>query len=111
MRCALLRKIRRDVIQFMQHDDRRKLRQANRVSAFRTRANVFEGIEERDMSIVKMTRIIAAGLALSMAAGMTSSAWAAKVNPPKQDRGFQTYLPGEGGCKDEMLHWSQPCGE
>ena len=61
------------------------------------------------MSILKMTRIIAAGLALTMAAGVTSSAWAAKVNPPKQERGYKTYLPGEGGCKDEMLHWVHPC--
>ena len=71
------------------------------------------------MSTLKTSQAIALGLAAAIAVGGTSAAWAARVNPydgrgvikPIEDRGFKTYLPGEGGCRDEMLFWSQPCGD
>ena len=68
------------------------------------------------MSTLKTNHAIALGLAAAIAVIGTSAAWA-RVNPHNsrgvivEDRGFKTYLPGEGGCKDEMLYWSQPCGD
>jgi hypothetical protein len=58
------------------------------------------------MSTLKLTRLIAIALAGSIAASAATIALAA----PQQERGFKTYEPGEGGCKDEMLHWVKPCG-
>jgi hypothetical protein len=69
------------------------------------------------MSTLKTNHAIALGLAAAIAVIGTSAAWAARGNPHSsrgiivEDRGQKTYLPGEGGCKDEMLHWSQPCGD
>jgi hypothetical protein len=72
------------------------------------------------MSALKTNRAIAIGLAVATAVGGTSAAWAARVNPydgralinkPIEDRGFKTYLPGEGGCKDDMGFWVAPCGD
>jgi hypothetical protein len=49
------------------------------------------------MSTLKLTRLIAIALAGSIAAGATTAALAA----PQHERGFKTYQPGEGGCKDD----------
>jgi hypothetical protein len=67
------------------------------------------------MSTLKTNHAIALGLAAAIAVIGTSAAWA-RSNPHirgviVEERGQKTYLPGEGGCKDEMLHWRQPCGE
>jgi hypothetical protein len=50
------------------------------------------------MSTLKTTRIIAVAIVTAITAAATSTAWAA---PQQQSRGFKTYLPGEGGCKDD----------
>jgi hypothetical protein len=60
---------------------------------------------------MSMTRIIAIGLATALAASATSAAWAARGNPPQVERGAQTYLPGEGGCREQAIYWSHPCGD
>jgi hypothetical protein len=52
------------------------------------------------MSISKTTRIIAVAIAAAISVGATSTAWAAKA---QESRG-KTYLPGEGGCKDDSGH-------
>lgn len=49
------------------------------------------------MSTLKTTRIIAVALVTAISAGATSTAWAAKA----QEFEGKTYLPGEGGCKNE----------
>jgi hypothetical protein len=66
--------------------------------------------EENDMSAFTTTRIIAIGIAAAIAASTTSTAWAARTKPT-EERGLKTYLPGEGGCKDEMLFWNSPCND
>jgi hypothetical protein len=42
---------------------------------------------------------IAIALAATIAGSATSAAWAAKAF--HEDRSSKTYLPGEGGCKDD----------
>jgi hypothetical protein len=42
-------------------------------------------------------KIIAVALVTAIAAGATSTAWAA----PQHSHSYKTYLPGEGGCKDD----------
>jgi hypothetical protein len=49
------------------------------------------------MTTLKLTRVIAIALAGSLAASVTTAA----VAKPHLERGFKTYLPGEGGCKDD----------
>jgi hypothetical protein len=46
-----------------------------------------------------LTRVIAIALAGSIAASATTAAWA---KPQEEPRGEKTYLPGEGGCKDDQ---------
>jgi hypothetical protein len=59
------------------------------------------------MSTLKLTRVIALALAGSLAASVTTAA----VAKPHQERGSQTYLSGEGGCKEDMGYWSHPCSD
>ena len=49
------------------------------------------------MSTLKTTRILAVAIVAAISAGATSTAWAA----PQQFHGSKTYMPGEGGCKDD----------
>jgi hypothetical protein len=59
---------------------------------------------------MKTIRIIAVALVAAIAASATSAAWAAKRNAPHEDRGWKTYLPGEGGCKDDLgFGWTNKC--
>ena len=51
------------------------------------------------MKTLKTTIAIALGAAIAGSA--TSAAWAAKANSFNEGRGSKTYLPGEGGCKDD----------
>jgi hypothetical protein len=62
---------------------------------------------EIDMSTLKLSRVIAIALAGSIIASATTAALA---KPHDEPRGFKTYLPGEGGCKDDMQFWTAPCG-
>jgi hypothetical protein len=64
-------------------------------TAFRTRR---PDPEETEMSTLKLIRVVAIVLAGSIAASATTTAWA----KPHEERGFKTYLPGEGGCKDDL---------
>jgi hypothetical protein len=59
------------------------------------------------MSTMKLTRLIAVALAGSIAVSASTTALAKSHDEP--GRGQKTYLPGEGGCKDEMIFWSAPC--
>jgi hypothetical protein len=59
------------------------------------------------MSTLTLTRVIAIALAGSIVASATTVALA---KPHDEPRGSKTYLPGEGGCKDEMTFWTAPCG-
>jgi hypothetical protein len=55
---------------------------------------------------MKTTRIIAIAIAAAISASATSAAWAAKAGAFDEPRGSKTYLPGEGGCKnDSGLGW------
>ncbi len=54
-----------------------------------------------------LTRVIAIVIAGSFIASATTTAW---TKPHEQPRGQKTYLPGEGGCKDDMTFWTAPCG-
>ena len=49
------------------------------------------------MKTLKTT--IAIALVAAIAGSATSAAWAAKAF--NEGRGSKTYLPGEGGCKDD----------
>lgn len=49
------------------------------------------------MSTLKTTRILAVAIVAAISAGATSTAWAAKA----PEFHGKTYLPGEGGCKDD----------
>lgn len=59
------------------------------------------------MSRLTLTRVIAIAIAGSFIASATTAGWA---KPHEEPRGFKTYLPGEGGCKDDMTFWTAPCG-
>jgi hypothetical protein len=60
------------------------------------------------MSTLKLTRVIAIALAGSIVA---SASTVALAKPHDEPRGERTYLPGEGGCKDDQgFGWIKPCG-
>lgn len=62
---------------------------------------------------MKTTRIIALVIAAAISTSATSAAWAAKASTFGEPRGSKTYLPGEGGCKDDSgLGWvTHGCGD
>jgi hypothetical protein len=62
---------------------------------------------EIDMSKSTLTRVIAIAIAGSFIASATTAAW---TKPQELPRGFKTYQSGEGGCKDDMIFWTAPCG-
>jgi hypothetical protein len=60
------------------------------------------------MSTFRLPFVIAIALAGSIAASATTTAWA---KPQQEPRGEKTYLPGEGGCKDDQgFGRIKPCG-
>jgi hypothetical protein len=88
--------------------DRRELMRA--FAAFGT-GKIFEGRpEEKSMSTSKISHLAALTLVAAIAASGTSVAWAKSANP-HEERGWKTYLPGEGGCNEQHIFWVQPCGD
>jgi hypothetical protein len=60
----------------------------------------------------KITHIVAVVIIAAIAGSATSSAWA-QAGAFGEPRGSKTYMPGEGGCKDDSGHgWvTYGCGD